>query len=559
MAEKGVRVRIVSESVGKGFKDAQKSLGGLQSAAKKLAGAAGIGLSATAVLNFGKNAVKAFAENEKSAARLAGVVKNLGLAFETPMIEKNLDEISAKYGYQGEVLREAYQKLITVTGSATKSQDLLNLSLDVSAGSGQDLVTVNQDLAALYVGNTKGLKKYNLGLTATELKTLKYEDAVALLAKTFKGSANGELDTFSGKMRVLGEAAGNAQEIIGKGLIDALSMLGGSGDNIEGLSSAMTTFATDVANAARGIGVLVEKLKSLPGVDSEVGKGVSNWIKLIGPLAGLLTAWEGLTRMGAASIEAVELTSTNVLSGDVWLAQNKARLAAEAEAAKRAKELAALQEKAARAQAKAAKDALKQKQLSKIFDLQYIQIYAALQGKLSEEDRNRLRLQLAILDENVDAAISLANKLADAQGKTSTLASFLRNLPDAKNPFDKWSDYLKAVELEAKRIGALTFNAPSAAAAASTTSAAAAAATAKTNTPPVTNPQTGAPTYGVGGSLGLEDLRGRSSAVPTINIVVDLDGQTVGGAVRDSSINDSLSGSFNTVNRTGRFGLSGTQ
>jgi len=29
--------------------------------------------------------------------------------------------------------------------------------------------------------------------------------------------------------------------------------------------------------------------------------------------------------------------------------------------------------------------------------------------------------------------------------------------------------------------------------------------------------------------------------------------------VRESSVNSSLSGSFNTVNRAGRFGLSGTQ
>jgi hypothetical protein len=38
---------------------------------------------------------------------------------------------------------------------------------------------------------------------------------------------------------------------------------------------------------------------------------------------------------------------------------------------------------------------------------------------------------------------------------------------------------------------------------------------------------------------------------PPINITVELDGVTVGGAIRDGSINDSLSGSFNSVNRSG--------
>ena len=91
--------------------------------AKKAAGALGLAFSTQAVIKFGKDSVKAFAENEKSAKRLAGVVKNLGQAFETPFIEQNLDQISAKYGYQGDVLREADQKVLTATGSVTKSNE----------------------------------------------------------------------------------------------------------------------------------------------------------------------------------------------------------------------------------------------------------------------------------------------------------------------------------------------------------------------------------------------------------------------------------------------------
>ena len=56
MAEKGVRIRIVSESVGKGFKDANKALAGL----KKAVGALGLSVSAAAIAKFGKDAAKAF-------------------------------------------------------------------------------------------------------------------------------------------------------------------------------------------------------------------------------------------------------------------------------------------------------------------------------------------------------------------------------------------------------------------------------------------------------------------------------------------------------------------
>ena len=243
-------VSAVTTFDGKALGKGQKQISGFDKTVKNLAKTFGVTFGAAALANYGKNAVKAFAENEKSAVRLSRVVKNLGLAFEVPQIERNLDDISAKYGLQGEVLREAFQKLIGVTASASKATELLNLSLSVSAGSGEDLLTVNQDLAAAYVGNNKGLKKYNLGLTQSELKTLKFEDAVALLTATFKGAAEAELDTFGAKMRVLGEAADNAQEIIGGGLIDSLMILSGN-TSVEDLSDDMARLAVNTAEALK--------------------------------------------------------------------------------------------------------------------------------------------------------------------------------------------------------------------------------------------------------------------------------------------------------------------
>ena len=266
MAE--LRIPVIVENKGKkALGDVDKGIKGIAKSFKGLAGAAGIGLSTAAVINFGKASVKAFAENEKSAKRLAGVVKNLGQDFETPFIEKNIDKISAKYGYQGEVIREAFQKVLTATGSVTKSNELLNASLDIAAGSGQDLVSVNQDLAALYQGNTKGLKKYNLGLSQAELKTLDFEDGLALLSKTFKGAAGDELQTYSGKMRVLGEAADNAKEIIGKSLVDSITILSGKGNSIQPLADSMADLATYTGEVITGIATMIDKFKELPGMD----------------------------------------------------------------------------------------------------------------------------------------------------------------------------------------------------------------------------------------------------------------------------------------------------
>jgi hypothetical protein len=235
-----VNIEVAAEFTGKkAFKEAETATDKLSKQAKNLAGSLGLAFGTAQVIAYGKNAVKAFAENEKSAKRLEMVLKNIGLGFNTAAIEKNLGDISAKFGYEGEILRDAFQKLITVTGDTSKAQDLLKLSLDIAAGSGEDLLTVNQDLAAALVGNTKGLKKYNLGLTQTELSTLSFNDAVVLLTKTFAGAGEAELDTYTGKMRVLREAANSAAEEIGRGLLSAITSLAGSEDNLDPLIKKM--------------------------------------------------------------------------------------------------------------------------------------------------------------------------------------------------------------------------------------------------------------------------------------------------------------------------------
>jgi hypothetical protein len=377
-------INIGSKLDGKGFKQAETATDKLGKQAKKLAGALGLAFGTAQVIAYGKNAVKAFAENEKSAKRLETVLKNLGLAFDNQAIEKNLGDISAKFGYEGEVLREAFQKLVTVTGSTTKSQDLLNLSLDVAAGSGEDLLTVNQDLAAVYVGNTKGLRKYNLGLTQSELKTLSFNDAVALLTKNFKGSGTAELETYAGQMRVLGEAADNAQEIIGKGLVDSFVLL--AGDNgIAGATSAMEKFATKTSNALYGVSVLIDKINSKFGKFG--GRSLGD-ILYAAAGGGFIDA---AAKIGNDALIAPKPFSTPMsISGstDSQAKIDAARKKADEEAKKRAAAIAKSLRDQAKSQAKILKDkklalAIDKAQLAlgkgeNIFDLDAIQLNAAL-------------------------------------------------------------------------------------------------------------------------------------------------------------------------------------
>jgi hypothetical protein len=393
-------INIGSKLDGKGFKQAETASEKLGKSVKGLAKTFAATFGAAAMLSYGKNAVKAFAENEKSAKRLETVLKNLGLAFDTDKIEKNLDMISAKFGYEGEVLREAFQGLITATGSTTKSQDLLNLSLDVAAGSGQDLLTVNRDLAAVFVGNTKGLRKYNLGLAQSELKTLGFEDAVTKLTATFAGAAAAELDTYSGKMRVLREAADNAQETIGGALIDAFMKLAGD-TTMDDLTDSVDNLADSLSSVIELAGTLAAPFVGLAKLFNDASM---NYTKFLYKVTG--TAFMGDKRDrqygGAAADRYRSIEET---------ANAKARAKAEAAAAKRQRELLALQKKSALAE----KNKLSLSKAAAVFDTNRISIAAALQATYDKETRLRLEALMAIEDDNGELALRKINELAALQ------------------------------------------------------------------------------------------------------------------------------------------------
>jgi hypothetical protein len=399
-------VSAVSTWDGKALAKGQKQIGGFDKGVKNLAKTLGATFGAAAMLSYSKNAVKAFAENEKSAKRLETVLKNLGLAFDTDKIEKNLDTISAKFGYEGEVLREAFQGLITATGSTTKAQDLLNLSLDIAAGSGQDLLTVNRDLAAVYVGNTKGLRKYNLGLAQSELKTLGFDDAVTKLTATFAGAAAAELDTYSGKMRVLREAADNAQETIGGALIDAFMKLAGD-TTMDDLTDSVDNLADSLSSVIELAGAVAAPFVGLAKLFNDASM---NYTKFLYKVTG--TAFMGDKRdrqYGGAAAEKYKATEE--------AANAKARAKAEAAAAKRQKELLALQKKSALAE----KNKLSLSKAAAVFDSNRISIAAALQSTYDKEIRLRLEALMAIENDQGDLALRKINELAALQ-KNADLA-----------------------------------------------------------------------------------------------------------------------------------------
>ena len=538
MAE--LRIPIIVENKGKkAFKDVDNSVKNLSKSFKKLAGAAGIGLSTAAVIKFGKEAAKAFIADEKAASRLAISVKNLGLGFETPRIERYISELSAMSGVTDDQLRPAMQKLLQTTGSVTKSQELLSQAIDISRGSGIDYETVVNDLSMAYVGNTKGLTKYALGLTKSEIKTMKFADVQAKLAAQFKGGNAAYLDTYAGKFELISTAAGEASEKIGGALVESLISAFAAGDPEEfvaKIESLSTKIASMVATAVFGF----KKLYYLTS-DQAILASLNPFDDYE---KNVITIIDNQEKMFRASFESIKMGYLGSMPIGIYdtPAQVAARKKAEKDALENAKRLAALQGKqVAEAKKKAALD-----KAAKTLDLDRIGIQAALQGNLSAAEKLSLELQLALLDKNDALASSLSSKLEATVKANAELQSSLLATPEAPNPYRNWSvpDLGPLGGLTGGVIAGVNPNKTF-----TETPSATIQDMPQFNVPKVT-PDSLAQ-YGPLGGLGAGVIAGVN---PTINVNVQVGSEDVAAIITQTQTNDSLSGSFNQVGRSSNKG-----
>jgi hypothetical protein len=430
-------------------------------------------------------------------------------------------------GVADDELRPAFQALITTTGSLAQSQNLLNLAIEVSRGSGIDLLTVSKDLANAYVGNSRGLRKYNLGLTQAELKTASFAAVQAKLNAQFSGSNAAYLETTAGKLTAMSVAAGKLSEAIGGVLVEAFIILSGS-SGIGDLISKIDILATKITKFGDAMEVFAYRVKvsfSLEGLlkgQDYIDKKVAEFERK--------QQYEGVSGFDPGN---------NSVTG--FARDEAAKKAAEAAARKRAAELARLAAAQVKAQkaltAEQKKQALAKKQ-SALFDLDQIQLVAALKGNLSKEEELRVKLQLALLTDNTSEAEKLSKQLAYSIDSTGKLAAYLRSLPDAKNPFLGWDDWLKN----------FTKNLASATGSSIPTTTGAV-------TPAASIPSTNASPVATGANrvLSSQELAnyigsGRSTndlyaGMPTI--VVQIDGKEIASAVQ----NQSLQGNDPLVNR----------
>jgi hypothetical protein len=362
-------------------------------------------------------------------------LKNLGLAYGANVGTVNgfINRLEAQTGVLDDELRPAMDRLLRATGDVSKSQELLNLSLDIAAGTGKSVTQVSQSLQKAYLGQTAAIGRLGVGISKADLATGNFEDIQKKLNALFAGQATSAADSYQGSINKLQVAANNAKETIGKGLVNALGTLSNS-QNVDGTVSAIDKIAESIANATVDFSRFIAVSKELLGTgfflsDAEKASALA-------------------TKMGTRFTTPMSISSQDTQRADK-LAADAAKKAA---AAKIAAEKAAANAKI-RADKLAAANKAKLDKAAAVFDLQKIQIAAALKGKISEEEKIRLQLMQAIADEDADKAEKLAKKLEEIQKVNAKIAADLLAIGSVKDPFATWAGSLSLALLALGKLG----------------------------------------------------------------------------------------------------------
>jgi hypothetical protein len=456
MAQRDVAINLLTKLQDKGFKDLEKgtkkSNKALAALGKKLAAT----FSVVAITAYAKKSIQAFLQEEKAIRRLSLALDNAGEGVNKFRAEEFVSSLQRTTRVADDQLRPALISLTNAGIGFEQSQELLALALDVSAGSGQDLQTVTKALTRAFNGNNTSLSRLGIGLTKAQLKVATFDDLTTILSNKFSGQASAAAGTYAGRLEGIRIASDEASESIGKALVTAIDA---ATNSARGAESAFDAFGKITSEVILGVGQLAADLRNLDlaayaeNAEAAFKALVKNGLN---PFASTLDFLRG--RGGKLSLEeSLKLSNTNVLPDIKELERAVARSAKITQL--NAKLAAQETKKATTAQKKSEADKQRSAELERLrksiqykFDIDAINIAAALRRNISKEDRDRLNelqaLKLSDYQEDEDAIKTLQ---AVEKGRFEAIQKSVDELSKL-NPDIEFKDNLDEILAKLKKL-----------------------------------------------------------------------------------------------------------
>jgi hypothetical protein len=412
-----VAINFLTKFDKKGLERATKELKGFDKVVatgsfrlRAFAKAGGVAAAAGLAL-FTKRSIEAALAQERLDKQLQLSLRSLDEEFRFPEVKGFLDSLERATNITGEQLVPAFRKLVSQTGDLQSAQFLLSTALDTSAATGADLNSVLDAINKAAVGNYKSIVSLGIGFTTAEAKAAGFTKIIQSLDK-YQGAAEKQTETFSGQLKSFQISAGKATETLGLGFLTAGAYITGAQGKLDVFGATLESTATQFTD------ILVGSAKSFGD------KGLGGYLDLA------LVALEGLVgesvTLQKLEKEGIEVRNQRLLQerGYLGLSQltidaleqqrlyGKKELTTEQILQKIQKDILAREK--AMTKEKRAQEALDKKkaQLEAMFDLDRINLQAALSRKLSGEDELRVKI-LQKLADGTSKAVDEAQRYVD--------------------------------------------------------------------------------------------------------------------------------------------------
>lgn len=171
---------------------------------------------------------KAAASDANAQRILAVTLQNTTKATKAQVqgVEDYITKTQLAIGITDDELRTSFARLTLSTNNLQKSQQLLNLALDIKAAKPtKSLESIVNALGKAYDGNATSLGRLGLGIDASVLKSKNFDKIYKVLANTFRDFAKSEANTTEAKTRRLTIAMNELRESIGYALLPTMEKL----------------------------------------------------------------------------------------------------------------------------------------------------------------------------------------------------------------------------------------------------------------------------------------------------------------------------------------------
>jgi len=357
--------------------------------------------SAYALDRLAKSSVRAALEQErldKSVEQSLSSINELG---SLAGVKTFITDLQTATNITEDQLTPALNGLIISTGNLSKAQGLLGVAIDTSKGSGVDLLSVTDALGKANRGQFRALGQLGLGFNAVTAEEMGLADITDYLTLKFGGAAQRATATFGSKLDDLKISAGEAQENLGQGFITAAEIIIGSSNSTDVFGAKLELLGL---NGGYIVIALADKVKKIQENFSSLSKSIQNdpilkfffgSAKAIPVLGGWIEGFKGLAEDGKKIADTSKETVAQT---------EEQKIAAAKLAALQAKfdkfAAAALDKQKKLTKEKAAQASLDKKkaELESMFDLEKINLQAALSRKLSGEDELRVKILQKLAD-----------------------------------------------------------------------------------------------------------------------------------------------------------------